>query len=281
MTQRILTTCFFLLLAVAAKSQTPDFQYRGIDPTTDCKSVIEFKVVAPVAAAAYTWDFGDGKTGTGADVTNIYDLPGKYSVVLTPDGDASKAKTIEIVVQPFDVFYAVRDNVTKGAGTFEYQIGSPLFSASGTYTFSWAITGPNGYSVDPASDKFKFNHTFPESGVYNITFKVNSSFSCANTPVAIPVIVSDTIIVPNVFTPNGDNVNDVWSIKSNGKDKLSVKIYSRAGVLVYEEHAITIMWDGKTAYGKELVSGVYYYVVDRDDKLLPAQKGFFYLLRGK
>ena len=138
----------------------------------------------------------------------------------------------------------------------------------------------DGVVVDPASSTWEFIHTFPSSGNYNVAFTVTSSFGCTSTNNRV-VAVTDTVVVPNVFTPDGDGVNDVWSIKSNGKDKLTVKVYSRAGVLVYEEHAAIILWDGKTAYGKDLVSGVYYYVVDRDDKVLPAQKGFFYLLRGK
>lgn len=280
MTQRILTTCLFLLLVVVAKSQSPDFQYRGIDPTNDCKSVMEYKVVAPSGTATYAWDFGDGNTGAGSVATHIYAAPGTYDVTLTADGDAANATKVSVIVHPFDHFVAIRDNSAPGAGTFQYKIGSPLFSAAGTYTFNWAITGPDGVVVDPASSTWEFIHTFPSSGNYNVAFTVTSSFGCTSTNNRI-VAVTDTVVVPNVFTPDGDGVNDVWSIKSNGKDKLTVKVYSRAGVLVYEEHAAIILWDGKTAYGKDLVSGVYYYVVDRDDKVLPAQKGFFYLLRGK
>ncbi len=280
MTQRILFTYIFLLIAAVANSQSPDFRYRGVDPTTDCKTVMEYKVVTPSPTVVYTWDFGDGKTGTGAQVTNIYDSPGKYKVTLTPDGTPANVKADSIEVRPFDFFIAVPDNVTPGTGTFKYSIGSPYFSSANGYTFNWAITGADGYNVDPASTSWEFSHTFPGSGNYNITFILTASSGCTSTK-SRALAVTDTIIVPNVFSPDGDGVNDVWSIKSNDKDKLSVKIYSRAGALVYEEHAAVVRWDGKTLFGQELIDGVYYYVVDRDDKVLAPQKGFLYLFRGK
>lgn len=280
MTQRILFTYLFLLLVAVAKAQSPDFRHKEIEPSNDCKPVMEYKVVAQTGTSTYAWDFGDGNTGSGATITNTYATPGTYNVKLTADGDVANAKTISVEVKPFDFFIAVPDSSTAGSGTFTYKIGSPFFTVASDYTFNWEITGPDGYSVNPASTSWSFTHTFPESGTYNITYTITASSSCKSTNTSA-LAVADTIIIPNVFSPNSDGINDTWSIKSNGKDKLTVKIYARTGALVYEEHAAIILWDGKTADGKDLVSGVYYYVVDRDDKILPTQKGFFYLLRGK
>jgi len=279
MDKRILVTYIFLLTATVAKSQSPDFRFKEIEPSNACLPVMEFNVITPSGSSTYAWDFGDGNTGTGTPATNTYAAPGIFTVTLTADGDVANAKMIQVEVKPFDFFIAVRDNSTLGAGTFQYKIGSPFFSSASGYTFSWAIAGPDGYSVDPASNTWEFTHTFPASGSYNITYTLTGSTSCTSTKSRV-LAVTDTIVVPNVFSPDGDGVNDIWAIKSNGKDKLSVKIYSRAGALVYEEHAAVILWDGKTVYGKELVNGVYYYVVERDDNY-PPQKGFFYLFRGK
>lgn len=280
MTQRILFTYLFLFLVAVAKAQSPNFQYKEIEPSNDCKSVMEYKVIAPSGTATYDWDFGDGNFGSGATITNTYATPGTYNVKLTADGDAANAKTISVEVKPFDFFVFQPDNSTSSSDPLTYTIGSPYFTVASGYTFNWDITGPDGYSKNSVSTSWSFTQTFPESGSYNITYTLTASSLCTSTKTRT-LAIADTIIVPNVFSPDGDGINDTWSIKSNGKDKLTVKIYTRAGALVYEENAAIILWDGKTVDGKNLISGVYYYVVDRDDKILPTQKGFFYLLRGK
>ena len=280
MVKRILFSFILALVVAAGKSQTPDFNYKEIAPDANCKPVLEFSVIAPAATSTYAWDFGDGNTGTDATVTHTFDAAGTFNVTLTENGDAAKVKTIAVEVKPFDFFRAVRDNSTPGVSFLTYKIGSPFFAAANGYTFSWAISNAEGYSVDPASTSWEFLHTFPTAGNYNITCTITATSGCTSTKSRVLAVV-DTLSVPNVFSPDGDGVNDVWKITSNGKDKLSVKIYSRAGALVYEEHAAVVLWDGKTIYGKDLVSGVYYYVVERDDNAFPPQKGFFYLLRGK
>ncbi len=75
--------------------------------------------------------------------------------------------------------------------------------------------------------------------------------------------------LPNVFTPNGDGVNDFFipitpvDVINRYVDKIDLKIYSRWGNLVYETTNPLIEWDGKSKQSKKLLKpGVYYYVCD-------------------
>jgi gliding motility-associated-like protein len=71
--------------------------------------------------------------------------------------------------------------------------------------------------------------------------------------------------LPNVFSPNGDNVNDIYVAMNlnNYVKKVNMKIYSRWGQLVFQTEDPLINWDGKDMKTKKLVSpGVYYYVCD-------------------
>ena len=68
--------------------------------------------------------------------------------------------------------------------------------------------------------------------------------------------------LPNVFTPNGDNINDLV-IPGPYKfiQKVEMKIYNRWGVLVFQTENPDIEWDGRyMENGKMLTPGVYYYV---------------------
>lgn len=91
--------------------------------------------------------------------------------------------------------------------------------------------------------------------------------------------VSDTtVIVPNVFTPNDDAVNDDLEIISSGKFFISFKVFTRSGLLVYKTKAKTIKWDGRMDSGEKVAAGIYFYVLEMQDSDPPvSKKGFFYI----
>ena len=71
------------------------------------------------------------------------------------------------------------------------------------------------------------------------------------------------IDVPNAFTPNGDGINDTWTI--DGLDTYrnsSLKVYNRWGQLVYSNTGVYAHdWNGTGKSGKDLPTGTYYYVI--------------------
>lgn len=71
--------------------------------------------------------------------------------------------------------------------------------------------------------------------------------------------------LPNVFSPNGDGINDYF-IAENPLDyvkKVDMKIFNRWGELVFQTSNPLIEWDGKMQNSNNTVSpGVYYYVCD-------------------
>ena len=89
------------------------------------------------------------------------------------------------------------------------------------------------------------------------------------------------IELPTTFTPNGDGVNDVISVKGWGiKDLISFQIYNRWGELVFETSNKEEGWNG---YYKGMLqnNGTYTYKVmatDWRDKELE-KKGYINLMR--
>jgi gliding motility-associated-like protein len=68
--------------------------------------------------------------------------------------------------------------------------------------------------------------------------------------------------IPNVFTPNGDNINDKLIAKTSGLiDEIDFRLFNRNGLLLFRTAEPKIEWDG-TYNGKIVSPGVYFYQCD-------------------
>lgn len=84
----------------------------------------------------------------------------------------------------------------------------------------------------------------------------------------------------NVFTPNGDGINDYFTIQTTPGGRYSLYVYTRSGVLVYSSESPKIFWDGRSLSGIEMRQGVYYYIIEgREGEKEIKKKGFVHLFR--
>jgi gliding motility-associated-like protein len=68
--------------------------------------------------------------------------------------------------------------------------------------------------------------------------------------------------IPNVFTPNGDDINDKLVAKTSGLvEKVDFRLFNRNGLLLFRTEEPKIDWDG-TYKGKIVSPGVYFYQCD-------------------
>jgi gliding motility-associated-like protein len=68
--------------------------------------------------------------------------------------------------------------------------------------------------------------------------------------------------IPNIFSPNGDGLHDIWEIKYlESYPGCTIDVVNRYGQLVYHSVGYSKPWDGKVN-GKDVPLGTYYYVVD-------------------
>jgi gliding motility-associated-like protein len=93
------------------------------------------------------------------------------------------------------------------------------------------------------------------------TLTVLSADGCTATDVVF-VRVLKAPTVPNVFTPNGDGVNDTWEIQYlESYPGATVEVYNRYGQAVFQSAGYPRAWDG-TYGGKPLPVGTYYYIIN-------------------
>lgn len=69
------------------------------------------------------------------------------------------------------------------------------------------------------------------------------------------------IIMPNVFTPNFDSINDVYKPTLDEIKTLSFSIFNRYGNLIFETNRVNGFWDGRTTSGEPCKDGVYFCIL--------------------
>lgn len=101
------------------------------------------------------------------------------------------------------------------------------------------------------------------SPAQDITYQVmvTSAHGC-EAMATVSVKVLKFLVVPNVFTPNGDGVNDFWNVKYlESYPNNKVDVYNRFGERVYSSIGYSVPWDGRYN-GSYLPPGTYYYIID-------------------
>lgn len=67
-----------------------------------------------------------------------------------------------------------------------------------------------------------------------------------------------SVSIPNIFTPDGDGINDIFRIQTSGYDQLTCTILNRHGEPVYRFYGLNGSWDGYSHAGIKVTPGVYF-----------------------
>lgn len=114
-----------------------------------------------------------------------------------------------------------------------------------------------------------------ETTIYTLT--ITSAGGCPASA-SIKVNVLDQMVVPNTFTPNGDGVNDTWSIPALAAyPDCRVNVYNRYGAGIFTSIGYAKNWNG-SFNGYVLPAGTYYYTIDLKDGKKPLS-GYVVLLK--
>jgi gliding motility-associated-like protein len=113
------------------------------------------------------------------------------------------------------------------------------------------------------------------SGIFNGNYVIEIEDQCGETGTTYLEVTTCSTLIPNVFTPNGDNqgLNEYFYIQGNeGFPGSRLEIYNRWGDLIYEDDSYDNNWNGQ-----DFVEGTYYYIYLRSDG--EKHTGSFTLLR--
>jgi gliding motility-associated-like protein len=221
---------------------------------------------AGAGTLTWFWDFGNNNnTSFNQNPGYIFfDSAGIYQVTLIVTNTAGCADTTTnpvwltpLPIASFTSNPAMPTNLTPDNGLVNFA-NTSVNSTSWFWTFG---DGNNSSQQHPA-------HDYTTTGEFCVTLVAWSPGGCADTTISCAFsVLQGTPIIPNTFTPNSDNTNDVFEIPNielfpNNK----LIIYNRWGNLVYEKEHYHNEWDG-TNYknGERLPDGAYFYVFTPGD----------------
>lgn len=205
---------------------------------------------------AYNWDFGDGNTATGDQVQHCFAAPGQYTVHVEAQFDSGCPPVTstfgEVIVAPAVVAAFTWSPSTPAPGDMVHFADE----SQGATQWSWLFGDADSSTASGPAPEF----TFTEKDCYPITLMAFNAQGCSDTTVVeICLSGSDTLLVPNIFSPNGDGLNDLFRIE--GVNKLDLHLYNRWGQLVAWLERPRQTWDGRTPAGEPCSPGTYFYVL--------------------
>lgn len=253
--------------------------------TTICENAcVTFNATSSVTCTNLVWNFGDGNASSNTTANNCYANAGTYDVkvVCTNAQGCSDSSTINnaVIVTPSP---QAQISVSPGT-TITPSTAINFIADTGLVqpTIVWDFDDL-GSGLLNASTIYNPTHVYENIGTYCVNLIVGAGLCKDTATTCIEVMSEPSIEIPNVFTPNNDNINDLFMIKSSGITAMEANIYDRWGILIYTWNGATGSWDGKNKSGNMSSNGVYYYIIKATDfkNLTTDYKGHLQLIDSK
>lgn len=238
----------------------PDIAFIA-DTTRGCGPLlIHFVNQTPNTVNSH-WDFGNGITNHGNEVSTVYKEEGYYDVVLTVEitngcmASMTEDNYIYVNHNPVAAFIPSTGNPSSTAESVMF-----LNTSSGADTYKWTFgDGSSSTEINPV-------HYFTGGNTnFNIQLIAISEDGCSDT-ISENIEFEDalTYYVPNSFTPDGDDYNNTFQpIFPEGFDPKNyyMSIYNRWGEQLFETNDVKTGWDG-VVKGEFVQDGIYTWKIE-------------------
>ncbi len=257
------------------------YDYDSCDGT----GIVNFLNVSE-GASVYRWDFGDGNTSSLSSPSHSY-LPGNYTVQLIAEDPLCQQidtleQEIEIVFRGSEVEMFTSSDACDPERRLRAEIDQSRISPSDFQRIEWYIDD----ELVATSDSLNYN--LDRGGWFELKLLYKDTICNRELEFVEEVFFYDedfSIEFPNVFTPNGDGINDEFTAIEVERvvpflSRGDLQVFNRHGQLIFSKSIMEGGWNGQNE-GLDLPEGVFYYLFNYEDICGQGkeQKGFLHLER--
>ncbi len=267
-------------IVMNVQSGTPSTISIGVSANDVCKGTpLTFTAAAINAGtnAAYQWILNGRNVGTNSSTYSSSSLSNNDILVCRLSSPGSGCSTIPVTSPELtvkiksspEITLFPRDTlVTAGALV---RLTANVSGQYSTYTWSPANLLTSSNTLNPQTVALNTNT--------NYTLEVRGTEGCFSAATSV-IRIFRKLFMPNAFTPNGDNINDVFRIPNGVSITLyEFSVFDRWGNKLFSTKDMSQGWSG-TQKGSKSPNGVYTYIIrGADDKDKFTEKGTVTLAR--
>lgn len=216
---------------------------------------------------SYLWTSTNGNIISGdTTLTPLINSGGNYLITVTNNYNGCSTSSPVYINEDItaNVEILASSNIIDSIfGIAPHSVDYSWIGDNGTVIWSF---GDNNTSTDSS-----LTHIYNLRGNYTAFITLTDTEGCIAYDTIYVDIDGREIIFPNIFTPNGDSQNDVFTFRGERIKTFECSIFNRWGQKIYSWNAPVGGWDGRSFSGKELPTGEYFYIlnaIDRDDKAI-------------
>ncbi|WP_158280635.1 PKD domain-containing protein [Pararcticibacter amylolyticus] len=243
------------------------------DQTTGCTSLAVNFLNRSTGAAFFKWEFGDGSVSDEASPSHTYEGRSRpYTVKLI--SVTSFGCTDTLILKDYITVYP------PPVAAMEVLPGETISHPQYGFQFKDASTGNISSRLWDFGDKSDGSsardpeHTYPDTGAYEVKLMVTSAEGCVSTITKTVRItgVPGQLFIPNAFMPNSVTEElRTFKVKGSGIKKWQMRIFNKWGEQIWQTRLLTEKgipaehWDG-TSNGSPVPQGVYFWEISAEFK---------------
>lgn len=216
----------------AAGCEATDTVLLTVFPEADITAQSDYQIcenetvqISASGAASYAWSPASSLSSSAGASTNASpDVTTVYTVVGTDGNGCTDTETVTVTVVQIDALI-----VSPPFGNVPFE--ADISGISNGETFAWDFGNGEVATTDDVSDEF--TTTYFGLGTFTISLTAFLE-GCSETVTSEILILSgEPFFIPDVVTPNGDGLNDVFTIKGSFVKEWEMVIYNRWGSEVW------------------------------------------------
>jgi gliding motility-associated-like protein len=253
-------TCLLLLSAVAT-AQVPSATIVPGSFTFCTGTTVNFSAITQGSPTTFSWSVSPARGVTlspapdSSHISLSFDTPLNYKLTLVVSNSTSSFSTsfqFAVSRSANAAFSASLD-----AAGFPTNLILTNFSTNSKGSY-WQFSDLS--TTDSTSSTTK---QYSGSGTYNVVLTALGINGCNGTAsYSFTIADVSSVVLPNVFTPNEDDVNDFYRPILQGISQLKARVYNRRGLLLDSWDKVGGHWDGRMNSGEACEDGIYFITVE-------------------